>query len=152
MAEQSSLNLLCPTLARSAILPCRTAYHNLLRPTLDCSYWIVHGRESGRLEGCLLGQAARLTIRPYRTPSYTVLCFPPTTPAYHNLLRPTLECVAILPYRTLAYLLAHSSTDYTGFFNHPTVSFTLLHPIQPCCTPSYTGAFSKPTLWVELLF
>ena len=64
LAEQASLNLLCPTLDRSAILPCRTAYHNLLRPTLECSYWSVHGRESGSLEGCLLGQASRLTIRP----------------------------------------------------------------------------------------
>ena len=27
-------------------LPCRTSYHNLLRPTLDCSYWIVHGRDT----------------------------------------------------------------------------------------------------------
>ena len=138
LAEQASLNLLCPTLDRSASLPCRTAYHNLLRPTLECSNWSVPGRESGRLEGCLLGQASRLTLRPYRTPSYTVLCFQPTTPAYHNLLRPTLECVASLPSRTLAYILSHSSIDYTGFFNQHTHTHTLTHTHTHTHTPTPT--------------
>ncbi len=50
----------------------------------------------------------RPTIHP--TTSYTDL-FIHRTPSYYNLLRPTLDCSAILPYRTLSYILPCPTLD-----------------------------------------
>ena len=58
------------------------------------------------------------SIQPSRTPSYTGLFSHPTL---SYLILP-LDCSAILPYRTLAYILPQPTT-------HDTLSYPIIHPI-----------------------
>ncbi len=115
--------ILRPTLDYSAILPCRTSYHWIVQRTL--LYPIVHP-----------------------TTSYTLLFSHPSLPIYHKLLRPTLDCSAIIPYPvihpTMAYKSScHPDTSLWATFRigtisrsipYPTTSFFLLHWIVQ---PSY---------------
>ena len=74
-------------------------------------------------------------IVPYHT-SYHILHWivHPSYPILPQPFRPTLDCSAILPYRTLSYILPHPTLDCSSLLPQPTTTFFVLHWIVQ---PSY---------------